>query len=278
MECNGTSWGRVPRTGCAVINCPRLYTLEKATVNSTERNYNNIVKITCDPGYTFKTGNSFTTRCNESAKWSGMPQKCERLNCGAPPVVHYSSILANVDTHYGSFVTVTCLLGYWVRPGVFSRDVTCTEEGVWEPPLSHCHVVTCTAWATWSGVVVDNSKQRRAGTVVNVSCAADKMFPDSEPYKMTTCGPRGGWLPAVPDCVYRTVPPRFVPKLKEATKSRLIGTLAIALVATLLVVMVALDVATLIYGHGDLKTKRRHDCRKPLRPLLGKTRLFWGRK
>ena len=44
-----------------------------------------------------------------------------------------------MDTHYGSFVTVTCLLGYWVRPGVFSRDVTCTEEGVWEPPLSHCH-------------------------------------------------------------------------------------------------------------------------------------------
>ena len=61
-----------------MIRCPRLYTLERATVNSTERKYNSIVKITCNPGYTFKTGRSFTTRCNESANWSGMPQSCER--------------------------------------------------------------------------------------------------------------------------------------------------------------------------------------------------------
>ena len=60
-----------------MIRCPRLYTLERATVNSTERKYNSIVKITCHPGYTFKAGRSFTTRCNESANWSGMPQSCE---------------------------------------------------------------------------------------------------------------------------------------------------------------------------------------------------------
>lgn len=63
---------------CPVIRCPRLSTLDKATVNSTEEIYGSVVNITCDPGYTFKTGNTYTTRCNESAQWSGMPQKCKR--------------------------------------------------------------------------------------------------------------------------------------------------------------------------------------------------------
>ncbi|KAK2188318.1 hypothetical protein NP493_136g05014 [Ridgeia piscesae] len=127
-------------------------------------------------------------------------------------------------------------------------------------------------------MLVDKVRQRVAGTVVNVSCAADKMFPDSEPYKMTSCSPRGEWLPAVPDCIYRISPPKFAPTLKEATKSRLIGTVAIVLVAMLFVLVVVLDVVTLIYGHGDTTKRRRQDCHKPLRPHYGNMRLIWAKK
>ena len=65
-------------------------------------------------------------------------------------------------------------------------------------------VVTCTAWATWDGVIVNEANHRQAGDVVNVSCAVDKMFPDSERYKTTTCSPVGEWVPPVPDCVCKS--------------------------------------------------------------------------
>ena len=51
---------------------------------------------------------------------------------------------------------------------------------------------------------MNDAIHRQTGVVVNVSCAADRMFPDSEPYKTTTCSPLGEWVPPVPDCVCKS--------------------------------------------------------------------------
>ncbi|KAI0242035.1 Sushi, von Willebrand factor type A, EGF and pentraxin domain-containing protein 1 [Lamellibrachia satsuma] len=241
--CDGTAWN-VTKTACKPLHCKEVGPSDHWTVNSTDTVYGSVVLYSCHSGYTFDAGRSVKTRCNETGLWSHEPGQCRLVDCGPPPVVFYSVRDTSIVTTYGSSVKITCLSGFWLRNGVFSATFRCSDQATWQPAAGHCMVVKCRAFAKWNGVIA-NTTQRVAGTKVNVTCGDARMFPDSLPYKVATCGDQGVWTPAVPDCVDRVAPAKFVAPIREGTRAQVIGAAAIGLVVAVVLAVVAADVTNL---------------------------------
>jgi len=57
------------------------------------------------------------------------------VKCDYPPKVEFA--FRNIaQATYPYNVTYICHSGYWIAPGQYSQDVTCTQEGVWKPEPS----------------------------------------------------------------------------------------------------------------------------------------------
>ncbi|KAK2186998.1 hypothetical protein NP493_181g04024 [Ridgeia piscesae] len=260
VYCDGTAWNG-SATKCEPLHCGEIRPSEYGMVNWTETVFGSVVRHSCALGYTFDAGRTVDVRCNETGDWSPETGQCRLVDCGLPPVVFYSSRVANIVTTFGSTVTIKCFSGYWLRKGVFSAAINCSDQGTWQPVLGHCRVVKCRAFAKWNGMVANTTK-RTARTVVNVMCGNARMFTDGQTVKVATCGDQGAWKPEVPDCVDRVKSAKFLAPLREATRAQVIGAAAIALVVALGVAMVAADVTNLKRSTTTRKKKKKMSRRK----------------
>ena len=89
--CQENGWsGDVPE--CVYTKCPELPIVENSdvTIIGEKPNYlGSKVIYRCKEGY--KPSGSLSRECLEGGKWSGMPPKCEFLDCGNPPNVTHAN-------------------------------------------------------------------------------------------------------------------------------------------------------------------------------------------
>ena len=52
---------------------------------------------------------------------------------------------------------------------------------------------------SWDGMIT-NTTERKYDTVVNVTCADERVFKDGDSVKVTRCSLQGEWEPPVPAC------------------------------------------------------------------------------
>ncbi|XP_066293398.1 sushi domain-containing protein 2-like [Branchiostoma lanceolatum] len=63
------SWSDAPPPDC-VVECPPLIVPDNGALNSSDNSYQDVVKVTCDPGY---EAAQCTVTCQKNATWSGVP-------------------------------------------------------------------------------------------------------------------------------------------------------------------------------------------------------------
>ncbi|XP_023234733.1 sushi, von Willebrand factor type A, EGF and pentraxin domain-containing protein 1-like [Centruroides sculpturatus] len=96
-----------------------------------------VVYYKCNNGYMISNSNA--VKCAIKSRWEGDIPRCERVNCGLPPVIPNANYEGR-DHKFGGVITYRCELGYEL---VSNGEISCLENGVWSKPIPHCKPVSC---------------------------------------------------------------------------------------------------------------------------------------
>lgn len=135
---NSGQWSDEPPV-CEPIVCDDLKDLENGQISVPNANgvplEGAIAVYKCDAGY--KLIGSFTRNCQKDGSWNGKPPTCKAIRCPVPDGKTVGGIyrLVNKTNSMGSLAMLRCKKGK--REGD-NPYITCTEDGKWTEPESHC--------------------------------------------------------------------------------------------------------------------------------------------
>ena len=135
-----------PEFTCGRVSCGAFTTPSMSTINQTGSLYEDIVDISCTPGYSISGANQLT--CQNDGSWE-TPGTCEPIDCSVfiPPADAIDSMERQVT--FGETVDVQCSDGYVL---VGMSPVQCQTNGVW--PDLECAAVNCTGNVTVQNSVI----------------------------------------------------------------------------------------------------------------------------
>ncbi|XP_067945458.1 sushi, von Willebrand factor type A, EGF and pentraxin domain-containing protein 1-like [Watersipora subatra] len=136
-------WSGTPR--CTTKDCGPVPPATGINCTSSSTRYPSIATCSCNTGYE-RFNQQYTVNCQTSGTWSSSqddhPPRCEKVDCGIPPVVDNSESQTSVQTgtKYGDRVTYMCLQGYEDEHNLTS--ITCQATGQWSTAPT-CLRVSC---------------------------------------------------------------------------------------------------------------------------------------
>ncbi|KAM9805518.1 CUB and sushi domain-containing protein 3-like isoform 5-T5 [Syngnathus typhle] len=162
-------------------------------------NYNDVVRFSCDKGYTREGPSS--AQCQANRQWSQQPATCQAVNCTDPGIPANSireSKIEHGNFTFGSVVFYDCNPGYYLFG---SSVLTCLPVGHWDKPLPECIEVDCGhPGIPPHGVMI--GKKFTFGSTVQYSCYGERqLIGDSS----LTCQLSGHWSGPLPHCSGNTV-------------------------------------------------------------------------
>ncbi|XP_067945461.1 sushi, von Willebrand factor type A, EGF and pentraxin domain-containing protein 1-like [Watersipora subatra] len=136
-------WSGTPR--CTAKDCGPVPPATGINCTSSSTRYPSNATCSCNTGYE-RFNQQYTVNCQTSGTWSspqdGHPPRCEKVECGIPPVVDNSEsqALIQTGTKYEDRVTYMCLQGYEDEHNLTS--ITCQATGQWSTAPT-CLRVSC---------------------------------------------------------------------------------------------------------------------------------------
>ncbi|XP_067863040.1 CUB and sushi domain-containing protein 2 [Heptranchias perlo] len=127
---------------CVPITCGHPGNPANGITHGTQFNLNDIVRFTCNPGYTLH--GAISSQCQSNGQWSNSLPMCKVVNCSDP--AHVENGIRRVQLNiaqrfsYGSSVSYECNAGYYL---LGSHVLTCQGDGSWDRSLPKCLLVTC---------------------------------------------------------------------------------------------------------------------------------------
>ncbi|XP_077382387.1 CUB and sushi domain-containing protein 3-like isoform X4 [Festucalex cinctus] len=165
----------------------------------TGYNYNDMVRFSCNKGYTPEGPSS--AQCQANRQWSQQPATCRVVNCTDPGIPANSireSKIEHGNFTFGSVVFYDCNPGYFLFG---SSVLTCQPAGHWDKPLPECIEMDCGhPGSPPHGVMI--GEKFTFGSTVRYSCIEDRqLIGDSS----LTCQLNGHWSGPLPHCSGNTV-------------------------------------------------------------------------
>jgi hypothetical protein len=177
---------------CQLITCPALPTLAHVQWSSQLVFYNTTVYASCEHGYVLNE--SIEVVCTEHGTWSGLPVRCQPVNCGSPSVPLHGRVLGKV-WQYLSSVEYMCDGGY-VLNGTSARQ--CLANATWSGSEPTCEQLTCPKPESISNGVYENGKgYYLPGNTLHIRCEYGYAI---EGKSTRTCRIDGTWSGPAPKC------------------------------------------------------------------------------
>ncbi|CAH1247746.1 SELP [Branchiostoma lanceolatum] len=187
------SWSASVPT-CNPVTCPARTAPANGAVSSTAiRQYQDVVRFTCNQCYNLAGSNRIT--CQANGAWSANPPTCNRVQCPLlAALTNGARTPATGARNCQDVVSFTCNTGY-VRAGAASA--TCQTDGSWTASVPTCNPVTCPARTAPANGAVSSTAIRQYQDVVTFTCNQCYNLAGSN---RITCQANGAWSANPPTC------------------------------------------------------------------------------
>ncbi|CAI2313123.1 unnamed protein product [Caenorhabditis sp. 36 PRJEB53466] len=231
----------------------------KVTFSSHSYAIGTLCFYSCDPGYDLHGIRQ--RECAENGRWTGSIPNCYRKSCGAVRQWKFGRIkLLNKTTLFESEVEYECSNGWHLAnspsPSYRSLRRICQSDGTWSQSEPTCELVDCGRPPLIANGRVD-VESTTYESAANYTCHQGFRLIGPE---SLMCGDRGEWQPATPFCYdVATLQEIKGSTSHEQTNSNTDGTIAVAVLAFLLVACLTVAVLKLSKSspsNGDLSISR----------------------
>ncbi|XP_064386669.1 sushi, von Willebrand factor type A, EGF and pentraxin domain-containing protein 1-like [Halichondria panicea] len=190
-------WGPLPT--CQPVNCGSPTTISNGSPETpTSTTLGGMVTYTCNTGHEVSTGvTTAMATCMASGMWGPLPT-CQPVSCGAPPPGTNASPGTPTSTVYQGTVTYTCVSGYWISQGSFSKFASCMADRTWGP-LPTCSLVDCGSPPTIGNASPGTQTRTTYQWTVTYTCDTGYEVSNGVTTAVATCMASGAWGP-LPTC------------------------------------------------------------------------------
>lgn len=200
----GSEWSDTI-SDCQTDRCFPLPYVANATPSSTEANYWNQSTLTCIVGHRFfingQESDQQIMTCQQNGWWYPILTACTPILCPAVPNAA-NNIQNTNNTLFGTIVTYTCLLGYYINPSILLNQfqMECLDSGqgngVWNNSnVPNCWPIQCNPppAAPINGSVTLPNVPYNYSVLVNYQCDPGTKFLDGRTVKNLECDQFGDW-------------------------------------------------------------------------------------
>jgi len=189
---NGTWSGIVPF--CKLIDCGDPGTPHNGTRMLSGTRLRSTVMYSCDDGYLL-IGSSMR-ECLDNESWSGVPPKCQLVDCAAPEIPALGGVVVIPNGDGRPTIMHTCFEGFKL---VGEIERVCLTNGSWSGNVPSCVPITDCGFPDVPLLGLADVSDIVIGSVVVYSCNEGYMLLGNQ---NRTCLTNGKWSGDTPVCVH----------------------------------------------------------------------------